>query len=193
MDTPEQAELRAAAIQAAERIGWRKLARQVGMSTSGARKALYGERMQERTWTKFREWYAREVVGKKDPALESGAVLLEARLQQVAPALRGDIREAVVEVVGRIYGDVRMPAPAWLVDVPGGLEAYEAGVRDRREPFAVVELLGGDKFQVPEQPFAGEPRSVVEEIASGRGAWRGKVYYPAHRVHRVTYGEMEDD
>jgi hypothetical protein len=189
MDTPEQAELRAAAIQAAERGGWRKLARQVGMSPAGVKRALLGERLQEVTWTKLREWYAREVLERKDPPLESGAVLLEALLRQVAPTLREQIRTAVIEDVGRIYGDAKMPAPAWLLEVPGGLESYEAGVRDRREPFAVVELLGGERFQVNEQPFAGDPRSVVEEIASGRGVWRENVYHPAHRVHRITYGE----
>jgi len=188
MDTPEQAEIRATAIQAAERIGWRKMGRQVGMSASGLKRALHGTHVQEITWTKLRSWYAGEAARKAEGAPESGAVLLEALLRQIAPALRDRVREAVVEAVGHIYGTERMPAPAWLVDVPGGLEAYEAGAKQRKRAFALVELVRGDRFHLTEQPFAGEPRAVVEEIASGRGAWQGTTYHPAHRISRVYLG-----
>jgi hypothetical protein len=126
-----------------------------------------------------------EQARKVEGAAESGAVMLEALLRQIAPALRGRVREAIVDAVGRIYGTESMPAPAWLVDVPGGVEAYEAGTAERKHAFALVELVRGDRFHLAEQPFAGDPRTVVEEIASGRGAWQGTTYHPAHRISRV--------
>jgi len=186
MDTPEQAELRQAVRQRTEAVGLRKMARQIGLSASGLKKALAGGKLQEATWTKFREWYVREVAEREEPAQDSGAVLLEALLRQVAPTLRPRIRTTIVEEVGRIYGEEKLPAPAWLVDVPGGLEAYEGASQE--QPFALVELARGERFYLREPPIAGDPRNVAEEIANVRGVWRGESYYPPHRIIRVHLG-----
>ena len=189
MDTPEQAEIRQAARQLVEAVGLRKTARQVGLSPTGLKKALAADRLHEITWTKLREWYVREILGTEKPAAESGAVLLEALLRQVDPALRPRVRTAIVGDVGRIYGEEKLPAPAWLVDVPGGLEAYEEARRER--PFALVELARGERFYLAEPPFAGEPREVAEELARVRGVWRGGSYYPPHRIVRVHLEDGE--
>lgn len=186
-DTPEQAEIRAAGLQAAEQMGWRKLARSVGMSASGVRKALTATQIREVTWTKLRSWYVREWAVNRDAATPSGGVALESMLQQVAPVLRDEARAAIVAHLGRLYGEKGLPAPSWVLDSPGGLEVYEDAVSGRRAPFAVLELSRGERVAIPDQPFAGDARNVVEQIASGRGVWHGSIYYPAHRIHRAIY------
>ncbi|HEV2150577.1 MAG TPA: hypothetical protein VGR37_24475 [Longimicrobiaceae bacterium] len=190
MDTPEQAEIRAAAQKAAEQIGVRKLGRAVGMSTGGIQKALYGEQLRQTTWTKLRAWYAREWAPKQDPA--SGGVVLEALLQQIAPAFREEARRAITDHLSQLYGRAQLPAPGWLLEQPGTVVAYDRAKQEYRAPFAVLELSRGSSLVIPEQPFPGDPRDVVEQIASGRGVWHDTTYYPAHRIHRVRYrGEEE--
>lgn len=192
MDTPEQAELRAAVAQAIETRGMRQTARQIGMSPMGVRNIERGNPVRETTWTKLREWYGREVAKQGVVQPEAVPVLLESLLRHVAPALRERVRDALVEGVGRIYGEAALPAPSWLTNEPGGVDAYEAGLDARRAPFALVELTRGDRLVLPDQPYPGDPRSVVEEIAAGRGVWNGNVYYPPHRVHRVTYAAGDE-
>ncbi len=191
MDTPEQAELRAALARAIETQGMRPVARQVGLSPMGARNVALGKNLHEATWTKIREWYGREVVQGKQVQLQAAPVLLELLLRHVAPALRESVRRVLVEDVGRVYAQAAMPAPSWLTTLPDALRAYEEETDRRRAPFAVVELTRGDRLVLTEQPFPGDPRAVVEEMAAGRGVWNGDTYYPPHRVHRVTYAPGE--
>lgn len=186
MDTPEQAELRAAVALAIEKQGMRPVARQVGMSPMGVRNVSLGKPLHEATWTKLREWYGREVEKQKQVQLQAAPVLLELLLRHVAPALREQVRRALVEDVGRVYAQAAMPVPSWLTTLPEALRAYEEETDRRRAPFAVVEFTRGERLLLAEQPFPGEPRAVVEEMAAGRGVWNGDTYYPAHRVHRVT-------
>lgn len=188
MDTPEQAELRTAVAFAIEHQGMRPVARQVGMSPMGLRNVSRGHKLHEATWTKLREWYGREVEKQKQVQLQAAPVLLELLLRHVVPALRDKVRRALVEDVGRIYGEAALPVPSWLTTLPDALRAYEEETDRRRAPFAVVELTRGDRIILADQPFPGDPRAVVEEMAAGRGLWNGNTYYPAHRVHRVVQG-----
>ena len=188
MDTAEQAELRAAVARALETQGTRPVARQVGMSPMGVRNVALGKNLHEATWTKLREWYSREAAKQKLVQLEAAPVLLELLLRHVAPVLREQVGGAFLDAVGRLYGQEGMHAPGWIALDAEALRAYEHGADLRRAPFAVVELTRGDRLVLIEQPFAGHPRSVVEEIAAGRGVWSGDVYYPPHRIYRVTYG-----
>ncbi len=192
MDTPEQAELRAALALAIEKQGTRPVARQVGLSPMGARNVALGKPLHEATWTKIREWYGREAAQQKQVQLQTAPVLLELLLRHVAPAIREQVRQMLVEDVGRVYAQAAMPVPSWLTMLPEALRAYEEETDRRRAPFAVVEFTRGERLLLAEQPFPGEPRAVVEEMAAGRGVWNGDTYYPPHRVHRVTYGAGEE-
>lgn len=69
------------------------------------------------------------------------------------------------------------------------MKACEAGADRRLRPFAVVEVTHGARVMLDTQPFPGDPRTVVEEIANRRGVWRDNAYYPPHRVVRVMYEE----
>lgn len=188
MDTPEQAELRAALAQAIETQGMRPVARQVGLSPMGARNVALGKRLHEATWTKLREWYGREAMKAQRAQVVAAPVLLELLMRHVAPALRDKVKRVLVEDVGRVYGEAGMPAPSWLTANPDGLRGYEEGADRARARFAIVELARGERIVLPEQPFPGEPRAVVEEIAAQRGLWSGDSYYPPHRVHRIIHG-----
>lgn len=188
MDTTEQAELRSAVRQAVDATGLRAVARQVGMSAAGLRKFLRGSEAQPSTWTKVRAWYMREFISSTEGAAESAAVALTAFLHHVEPGLRQRAESAIGELLGRLYGEAGLLAPAWLPGLEGALNAYDEAREEGRQHFAMVDLVRGPSFALAEQPFKGEPRAVAEEIATARGVWQGDVFHPFHRINRVRVG-----
>jgi hypothetical protein len=185
MDTTEQAELRSAVRQAVDATSLRSVGRQIGMSAAGLRKFLRGSEAHPSTWTKVRTWYMREFLSGTEGAAESAVVALTALLHHVEPSLRQRTESAIGELLGRLYGEAGLLAPAWLPGLEGALNAYDEAREEGRQHFAMVDLVRGPSFALAEQPFEGEPRAVVEAIATTRGVWHHDTFHPFHRISRI--------
>ncbi len=188
MDRAEKAEIRSTLRIAVTQSSLRSVARQVDMSPSGLGRLLDGNRPHPSTWERLRAWYVEAAPMLKRAEAETGHAALALLVQGLDPEVRSTFRKEFTALVGRLFGQAGLPAPAWLENESEGVAALEEGRERREKRFATVEIPGMEPVELLEQPFPGQPRNVAEAIAVQRGVWHGDVYYPPHRISRVRLG-----
>lgn len=186
-DSAEEATIRAAARRAVDERGGRQVAREVGVVPNNLDQFIRGSYPYPRTWDKLRAWMLRAGEGEasrtaRGTDAEPVRAALEMLVQRIASPRQGDARARLVALLGEVAQEPGLPAPAWLVGLEGGAEAYSAA-----PPAAalLVDVRGGRQVALPAPEDSEAARAMAEEMARVAGLWDGRVYYPPHAVFRV--------
>lgn len=108
--------LRAAAAARVHETSLRSVARQAGLSPTGLQKFLDGTRPRRSTCRKLERWF---VVHAAPEALDAGGarIVIDLLLRGLPPAHRDPARRRVAAEVERSFRAVRLPAPAWALEL----------------------------------------------------------------------------
>lgn len=115
----------------------RKVAREVGMSTSGLMKFLAGGSPYSRTLRNLRNWFVRFGALPGEVRIQDAAAALEVLMHDLLPASRPDAAGAVLEAIGRGYEQSGKERPDWMPELLARFQPPAADpAEDASEPQA---------------------------------------------------------